>query len=134
MTNYSLNDNEDETSNIKHEGRDEKSTKPKVAAPDIEVFEFDGQVENKVGRILRPERTVAVNDNSAAEEIIQENLVKEDGGYRCKICNSSKRDKTDIVRHIETHIEGLSYACTECHKTFRSRNSLQNHKSTYHKQ
>ena len=125
--------NDEEISIIKHEGRDEKSTKPKVAASDIEVFEFDGQVENKVGRILRPERAVAANDNSAAEEIIQTNLGKEDGVYHCKICNFIKRDKTSVTRHIETHIEGLSYSCSVCQKTFRSRNSLNVHKANYHK-
>ena len=128
-------DEEIEDPNIKYEGRDEKSPKPKAVADDIEVFGFDGQVENEVGRISKPERTVAVtvNDNSVAEETIQKNLVREVGGYSCKICNFSRKLKIDVTRHIETHIEGLSYSCSVCQKTFRSRNSLNVHKANYQK-
>ena len=125
---------DEEISNIKHELREEKSPSP--AAQDIEVFGSGEMVGAAViSRKSRPERTVAVTvrDNSAAEETIQENLVKEDGGYRCTVCNFSKKKKTDVTRHIETHIEGLSYSCSDCDKTFRSRNSLNNHKSIYHK-
>ena len=128
-----INSAEDEDPNIKYDGRDEKSPKPKVVADDIEVFGFDGQVENEVGRISKPERTLAVtvNDNSAAEETIQKNLVREVGGYSCKICNFSRKMKIDVTRHIETHIEGLSYPCSVCEKTFRSRDSLRKHKSIH---
>ena len=83
----------------------------------------------------RPERTVAVTvkDNSDAEEAIQEQLGREDGGYYCKVCHYRSSDKTRVTNHIETHIEGLSYSCSECQKTFRSRDSFRKHKSIYHK-
>ena len=83
----------------------------------------------------RQERTVAVtvNDNSAADEAIKEHLGKENGVYYCKVCNYMNKNKTFISRHIETHIEGLSYPCTYCEKTFRSRESLRVHQSKYHK-
>ena len=122
-----------EVSNIKPEAPDEKPTKPKVATQDIAVFGSDEMVRGGgvTRRKSRPETRVAVtvDDNLAAEETIQKNLVKEDGGYRCKICDFIKKKKTDLTRHIETHIEGLSYSCSVCHKTFRSRNSL----PVYHK-
>ena len=131
-------DDDEEISDIKHEAPVEKSQKPKVTTQDIEVFGSDEMDGEKVIRMnSRPEKgviTVAtVHDNSAAEDIIRKNLVKEDGCYRCNVCDFSRKDKTDVTRHIETHIEGLSYSCSVCHKTFRSRNSLQNHKSIYHK-
>ena len=106
-------------------------------AQDIEDSEYD---DNKVGEVRRkskprPERTVAVTvkDNSAAEETIQKYLGREDGVYYCKVCNYYGKTKQFVTKHIETHIEGLSYSCTVCHKTFRSKNSLGNHKSIYHK-
>ena len=75
---------------------------------------------------------VSVKDNSEVEEKIQEILSKQDGVYHCSICGYNNKSKRDMVRHIETHIEGLSYSCSVCQKTFRSRNSLHTHKSVYH--
>ena len=105
-------------------------------AQDIEDTENDNEIVGVRRKSLpRSERTVAVTvkDNSAAEETIQEHLGREDGVYYCKVCNYSKKKKQHVTNHIETHIEGLSYSCTVCHKTFRSRNSYLNHKYIYHK-
>ena len=120
------------------EGQDEKSPKPKPPLHDMEILrsdKMDGSGVSTSSRKPRPERTVAltVSDNSAAEETIKQNLLREDGVYHCKICSFNKRDKTDVTRHIETHIDGLSYSCSVYLKTFRSRNSLNSHKSNYHK-
>ena len=83
----------------------------------------------------KKERTIAVNsnDNSGVEDKIEEILSREDGAYLCTVCGYKNKNKQDITRHIETHIEGLSYSCSYCQKTFRSRNSLRNHQSKYHK-
>ena len=35
--------------------------------------------------------------------------------------------------HVETHIEGVTHVCNICSKTFKTRNSLDKHKYTYHK-
>ena len=125
-----INGIDDEDSNIKSEGLDGNSQKSKVAVHNIEFFGSNEKVE--AGNISRLERTVSVNDNSAAEETIRENLVREDGGYHCKICNFSRKMKIDVARHIETHIEGLSYSWSDCQKTFRSKDSLRRHKSKFH--
>ena len=86
-----INGIDDEDSNIKSEGLDGNSQKSKVAVHNIEFFGSNEKVE--AGNISRLERTVSVNDNSAAEETISENLVREDGGYHCKICNFSRRNQ-----------------------------------------
>ena len=77
--------------------------------------------------------SVSVTDNSQVEERIQEILDRQDGLYHCNVCGYKNKFKGVMVRHIETHIEGLSYSCSVCHKTFRSRNSFNVHKSTIHK-
>ena len=52
----------------------------------------------------------------------------------CKICGK-EGGATAIKNHIEVnHLEGVSIPCTHCDKTFRSRNALTQHISTYHKQ
>ena len=72
---------------------------------------------------------------------LQDNLEdNEDGTVSCKICgrnfqarNIRKADARKNARsHVEIHIEGLVYTCTECSKTFRSKNSLNFHVYKYH--
>ena len=51
----------------------------------------------------------------------------------CKVCGKEGR-ATDIKRHIEAnHLEGVSIPCNHCDQIFRSRNSLRNHVSIFHK-
>ena len=54
------------------------------------------------------------------------------GEFKCKLCGKEAKRSIDMKRHIETHLEGLSYPCQVCGKTFRSRNSLNTHKVTFH--
>ena len=62
-----------------------------------------------------------------------------DGKIKCLICgklgngNKSGSEKQAMRNHVETHLEGISYQCTFCEKTFRSRNACSLHKSRKHK-
>ena len=92
--------------------------------------------ENKVysTRINEPIGTIALTDN--VDELVKQYLEKCPDGYRCTFCGkicTGKASKLDARRHIETHIDGLSYECSMCNKTFRSSSSLRNHKYLYHK-
>ena len=62
---------------------------------------------------------------------INELLSKENGILTCIICGKSKtsKDMSNMRRHVETHIEGLSYPCQMCGKQFNSRNAFNCHKS-----
>ena len=58
----------------------------------------------------------------------------EDGFYSCGLCGKagdSTKKKQNMMNHVETHIEGLSFSCQSCNKTFRSRKALAYHKSKY---
>ena len=70
------------------------------------------------------------------EEIEQKTLdlfEKRDGVWTCLACEyTSPTGKGKMMRHIETHFDGLSYPCSFCSKEFRSVNSLTKHKSTMH--
>ena len=54
---------------------------------------------------------------------------------RCSLCGKTDMKKyvRNMRNHIETHMDGLSYKCPICDKTFRSKNSLSSHKTLYHK-
>ena len=59
---------------------------------------------------------------------------KKDGGWNCLECGySTTINSSTMRRHVETHFKGLSYTCKSCNKEFRSKHSLSNHKSIYHK-
>ena len=59
----------------------------------------------------------------------------EDGisSWRCTVCGKTAKTKQDTKRHIETHLEGLSYSCNQCGKVSRSSNALNTHVSTFHR-
>ena len=57
-----------------------------------------------------------------SEEInskIKELYEKIDGVWTCRVCEHICRDKTDIGRHVESHLDGLCYTCNFCSKEFR---------------
>ena len=124
-----------QTSDVKYE--DVESEAPDKTTDNMFLGEYDQKEEvgDRRKNQPRPERTVAVtvNDNSAANDAIQEHLGKEDGVYLCKVCNYNSNHKTKVTLHIETHIEGLSYSCSDCDKTFRLRASLNKHIYRSHK-
>ena len=65
---------------------------------------------------------------------IEELYEKVDGVWRCLACvYTTNNSSGSIRRHIESHIDGLSYKCTQCNKEFRSSNILTTHKIRSHK-
>ena len=65
---------------------------------------------------------------------IKELYEKVDGVWRCLACEYTTNNSSgSIRRHIESHIDGLSYKCTQCNKEFRSSNILTTHKIRSHK-
>ena len=68
-----------------------------------------------------------------SEERITELCKKIDGGWSCTACDYTSIKSTNVRRHAEKHIDGLSYHCNLCKKKFRLSNSLNMHKYTVHK-
>ena len=58
---------------------------------------------------------------------------KVDGVWTCMACDYTSTQKANMSRHVEKHMDGLSYSCNLCHKEFRLINSLNNHKSLVHR-
>jgi len=94
------------------------------------VYNMDSAVATKYD--------ISLNDSSSVDEIEQkvtEYLGKnENGDFLCNICGKvGGKIIKNMKNHIETHLEGISLTCSVCDKNFRSRNSLNNHKTKYHK-
>ena len=97
--------------------------------------------ENVIRKPRKLSQPIMVANNSAVtnteeiDEKISEYIVRgEDGNYSCGYCGKSgDKWKNNMRNHVETHMEGLSFPCQSCDKTFRSRNSLSFHKSKYHR-
>ena len=91
--------------------------------------------------ILKPRKlstSTLVANNPNTEEIdkmLNEYIIRgENGLYSCGYCGKSGDRKAYNMRnHVETHMEGLSFPCQSCDKTFRSRNSLSIHNTRYHR-
>ena len=76
------------------------------------------------GKLLVPLDTNREDLKAQLESMM---IKAEDGEikYICRICGKTAKGKDwgtakkDMRRHIETHMEGLSYSCNQCGKVFR---------------
>ena len=66
--------------------------------------------------------------NSMMEKVLDGNK-----RWRCRVCGKESKERQDMSRHIETHMEGISYPCNQCGKVSRSSNALKTHLSTFHR-
>ena len=90
-----------------------------------QLVTFDNQI------LLSEDMT---RDELEAKKIsLMEKVEEGIGAWRCTVCGKTAKTKQDIKRHIETHLEGLSYSCNQCGKVSRSSNALNTHVSTFHR-
>ena len=60
-----------------------------------------------------------LTDISELDGLIGDLLEKQVNCYLCKPCGKILKNKGHAFEHAETHIDGLSYECQQCNKTFR---------------
>ena len=78
-------------------------------------------------------RKAATNTEEIDQKISKYIVRGEDRKYSCGFCGKSGvKLAGDIKRHIETHLDDLSFPCQSCEKTFKSRDTLRKHKNKYH--
>ena len=115
---------------------DEKNDGEEVdQKPDTEQFPKDKEevVLDKQYKInaksVKPIHQTFEANNFEIEQKFSEFVVIEGSIYRCTVCDktSQKSRKTDMRRHIETHLSGLSFDCSACGQSFRSSTALRHH-------
>ena len=67
------------------------------------------------------------------EQKIKELYEKVDGVWTCLNCNYTSTRHFNLKKHVEKHIDGLSYSCNLCFQEFRKSDSLHKHKYIVHK-
>ena len=79
-------------------------------------------------RLIKPINQISVKNFAEIDLKFAELIEKEEGGlHRCTVCEKKIRYKKDMKRHLETHLSGLSYDCSQCGKSLRSSNALRMH-------
>ena len=102
---------------------------------------FDMPVEMTDGNIMvtiEPAKTMVSFDSSI--EDLQHTITSmmekiSEGGmnWRCKVCGkTTKGSPTQMKRHVESHLAGMSHPCNLCGKVSRYSKGLLNHVSMYH--
>ena len=93
--------------------------------------------ERKVAKTVQArsghdEKVVSLTDMSEVDEKIQQLMEKRDGIFHCKACDYRSNQSHHMKEHIERHIDGLSYPCHFCDKTYRFSNTLRKHIKKFH--
>jgi len=105
-----------------------------------ETYEEYGQYESGLdqgyeGGLDQSTGSQAWNSEQEVDEQIESLIQKQsEGGYLCTACGYANSSKKDLKRHVETHIDTPGYPCTFCYKQFKTRNSLNTHLSTKHRE
>merc|ERR1711909_39577 len=73
-----------------------------------------------------------INENSELDLQLLEMIEKSDRVWICKVCGKNFPNKPNILRHAETHIEGMSHDCHICNKSYPNRHSLRCHIDKIH--
>ena len=128
-----------EESNEQHseEEKVEHTFKDHELEPQIEVKRGYDQLRRTIVKdvaLFKNEGTIPMSTEAGTNEKINESFEKVSTGvFKCKICGKISKQSVNIKQHIETHLEGLSYPCHQCGKTFRSANVLRSHITQKHK-
>jgi len=76
------------------------------------------------------------DDNLAQLKLsLMRKVVLSDGkhAWECIECGKKHHNKSNIVQHVDLHIQGVQYICEYCQKQFKSQGSLNVHMTTKHR-
>ena len=109
------------------------STKTKQPQNEMEIpaqIKSEPFIEDPVSLVNVERIKVAYLDKKASEMID-----KSSTNWSCKICGKeaiSQDAKSNLKRHTQVHMEGISYPCNLCGKKYRSKQKLRHHEVKFH--
>merc|ERR1712133_156944 len=116
-------------SNLSFPKTEEEEVDEKPTADFLKV-EFPGENESKEKR-RKKRRSVNVSTSIIdVKEAIEQLITNKEDVFECRNCGKTTTRIGDLRKHVEIHIDGLSYKCTACGNTFRNRVILSNHRKT----
>ena len=107
-----------------HPGRQNKEV-GKVEGVDLPIV----APKRQYSRATEPIKAVAVTTENFDLKEAVDNLISKENNFDfvCKACGKRDSRIQNMRKHVEIHIEGLTYGCHSCDKTFRSKSSYNNH-------
>ena len=72
------------------------------------------------------------NKNHDLDEKLGRMIERSQGIWKCKVCDKVSNRKENIIKHAETHLQGIKHSCHICMKTFPTRPGLQAHINEIH--
>ena len=101
----------------------------------IQKFEEDYSSSQDFAPVDAVKIMVPINANNEELKANIDSLMKKSdtGKWRCTMCETAPKDRANMARHVESHIEGISYPCNLCGKISRSAMGLTSHMSKNHR-
>ena len=103
---------------------------PKVGTQDKKQVKTTSLAVQSSSEFVSSRSSLITTDIKAAVDSL---FVKDGENYRCTACGRSSSSNSNMRKHVEVHIEGLTFDCQLCGESFRSRKVVDNHKRRYHK-
>ena len=142
---------ENDNSDYEPPEQDSVLMEDKVDAKEEDYIVEDTQVVKK--KVLKNQKSkemaaidkivvpISSTDVSDVRKTVQQYIETDSNGkLKCTICGKEALGnlhpttaRHSLEKHIETHLDGLSFPCQLCGKTFRSRNALNIHRTRNHK-
>ena len=100
----------------------------------MDTEDFNKDVDDNIDNNPKTPAKIKVSSEEDAKEKIKDRMKKVDGVVSCLQCTHSSTTKEAMSKHIlSKHLEGITYKCNFCGKTYSSKGSLQVHRSIYHR-
>ena len=93
---------------------------------------FITNTSNEVALVKSEEGNIVFNTNHELDLQIEQMIEHKEEMWHCKVCRKISSRRSNLQKHAETHIQGVSHSCHICNKSCSNRESLRKHISDYH--
>ena len=112
--------------------------KDKIKSIKYEKICYDTEVNNKSFGDISGDIDLKMLQDANTDELrgqinsMMEKVTEGEFKWKCTECGKASKDKQGMSRHVETHIEGISYPCNQCEAVKRSYFAFYAHITKYH--